>query len=1209
MPDLDPERIEIAEILRHQIAAENRLTALQARAFVRGVQIGWDVPPIRWSKDNSRGQYEDARKLLNAASILDTTEGASSESARLCYKRAAELLEWLARARDELSTSVPLELLAAAAYQLGGSPAMASALLAQVEREHTGEILYAYFLRADFDSVIQTVSNFWREHSELTNRDAPRRILLEEEDDKFEWFTTVELVRVLGLLADTIRRGEVDRFELAKRKLAGIEQFASRTCNDEISLLIALLYQVAKAFGESSIYEPLRSLGEMNPERISRLEEFARGQFSRGRGILWTSQREGLARLLTEDSFAICTPTGSGKTLVANLALVKELLLRTEEGAPLALYLVPSRALASEVESKLSSELSNDVIVTGLYGGTDWGVTDYWLDADQPTVLIATVEKADALMRYLGPMLLSRLRLLIVDEAHQIVPENNERTQNDFAEHSSRSLRLEAFVSKLLARTPNLARVALTAVAGGAAPSVARWIEGRDEATPVGSNYRSTRQIVGSFRTTPGRAGEMLLEILDGRPLFVRGRDEFVYINLRTPPMPRLPAAMRNSIYRFNQLDVLWTALHLAAGGRRILISVAQKPEQTMKWYKKALSHASWSNAPPFVMPPDREDQRRFEKARAACIDYCGPNSYEVALLDRGIACNHGQMPQRIRRMMINLIERGICPVTLATSTLTDGINLPFDIIFVPSLMRMSFDPVNEQQVENNMSTAEFRNLAGRAGRPGAGNGLEGITLVPIPTRPSTTAQMTLRRQRQQISNMNACWLTLRQSLLTEEHEQFGIDSPLALLLNSIAERARELLDVENEDFLNWLEEVIPFDISADAGQALRNRMARLADSVDELDGVLLSALEELQRLDNVDDAELEGAEVEGALSAIWHRTFSAVAAAQEAWMEQAFIRRGQAILQDIYPERVVRSRLYQYGFTPYVGTRFETVLPELLTLLSQAEDYGDAEDAVRLELFVQLGTLVANDRGFGFNVRATITDQDLLENWQNVLSWWMRAPGHPEPDPSELRAWQRFVSDNLEFRLGVGLGAVVARAWSDGVDGEQIVPSLDAWRETTRLPWFGFWARELLRWGTLDPFVAFALAEGLAGTRSEGQELREQFDEWLIDRIEEITSDDQIDPQLFLEWRRSRNQAAELEVPTRSVNAALYGTDGGRGHYSVVPVVSNETIHWLDAAGYSLARSVAAESPFQGPLHKDDFQLRAAHEQPLVRRVYSGSG
>ena len=131
---------------------------------------------------------------------------------------------------------------------------------------------------------------------------------------------------------------------------------------------------------------------------------------------------------------------------------------------------------------------------------------------------------------------------------------------------------MEGFVSRLLAQSPDIVRIALTAVAGGAAPPVARWIEGRDDAEAVGTHYRSTRQIVGVLETAPGSAG---------RPLFVRGRDEPVYLRLRTPPMPQLPATMRNSIYRFNELDVLWTALHLTDSERRILISVAQQPEKT----------------------------------------------------------------------------------------------------------------------------------------------------------------------------------------------------------------------------------------------------------------------------------------------------------------------------------------------------------------------------------------------------------------------------------------------------------------------------------------------------------------------------------------------------------------------------------------------------------------------------------------------------
>ena len=204
-------------------------------------------------------------------------------------------------------------------------------------------------------------------------------------------------------------------------------------------------------------------------------------------------------------------------------------------------------------------------------------------------------------------------------------------------------------------------------------------------------------------------------------------------------------------------------------------------------------------------------------------------------------------------------------------------------------------------------------------------------------------------------------------------------------------------------------------------------------------------------------------------------------------------------------------------------------------------------------------------------------------------------------------RVWQRFVSDNLDFRLGVGLGAVVARAWSDGVDGALIVPSLDAWRDTTGLPWFGFWARELLRWGTLEPFVAFALAEGLVGTRNEGMQLKQEFYTWLEEQNPDLDAEDRIDPQLFLEWRRSRAADPTDRIRRRSMNVQLDDTFGERGRYSVIPVVYDNVIHWFDAAGFSLAQSDAENSPFQGLVHRDDFQLRTDRDQPTVRRTFSG--
>ena len=47
------------------------------------------------------------------------------------------------------------------------------------------------------------------------------------------------------------------------------------------------------------------------------------------RSVIWPSQSLGLSRLMEDESFALCTPTGSGKTTVAEVALLQSLFQET----------------------------------------------------------------------------------------------------------------------------------------------------------------------------------------------------------------------------------------------------------------------------------------------------------------------------------------------------------------------------------------------------------------------------------------------------------------------------------------------------------------------------------------------------------------------------------------------------------------------------------------------------------------------------------------------------------------------------------------------------------------------------------------------------------------------------------------------------------------------------------------------------------------
>ncbi|QEW21730.1 ski2-like helicase [Marinibacterium anthonyi] len=1119
-----------------------------------------------------------------------------------------------------------MALLAAGAYQLAGLPAMAASLLRGPQPAGASGRIFAAFLRADFEVVLKEINGFWAAHPELTGREGSAPLLDEieaggepevapdahaepvehlEADDpqanKIGRYLVAESVRAIGLFADAVRKGNRVRVEQSLAKLHSLATLAARLTSDELWLFFTLIEATARGFAANSIHDRVARLADHSPEGRPRMWHFAREQFACGRGVLWPSQIHGLERLIESDSFALCTPTGSGKTLVANLALVKELLLTPAAGeASLALYLVPSRALAGEVERKLTAELGADVIVTGLYGGADWGITDYWLTADRPVVLVATVEKAEALMRYVGHLLIRRLRLLVIDEAHQVVSVGEERAQRELAEHASRAMRLEAMVSRLLVLKPEMARIALTAVAGGAAFPVAQWIENNANAQPIGLGYRSSRQVIGALLCDPQAPPKATLEIVNGQTLYVRERDAPIYLTLRIPPLPLLPAPIRNSLPHYTELYTLWTALHLLQGGRRILISVMQSPERLMRRCAEAFDLDGWNAVPPFVPPADIGDRALFDESRAACLDYCGPASFELRLLDRGIATNHGQMPQRLRRLMTDLIERRICPLTIATATLTEGVNLPFDIIFLTSLVRRGFDAAADAPEVEPVLTAEFRNLAGRAGRPGAAEAIEGMTFVALPVMPSTTAQGRRNTQNRQIGAADALFSDLLRRLQVEEAAEGVVQSPLATLLRSIVTRCRDTLGlVDAPAILAWLDATLPEHVGANLAAGSRDPRDQLADSLDELDGFVLAATEELSLLD---EGQVDGPRAEAFLRDLWRRTFTRFAAAEEAALEALFIQRGRAFVERLYPNADQRSRLYRFGFTPFVGRRFELLAPTIIAELQGAFQYGADDADTRFQLFRRLAMQLRDEAGIGFKVRNTAGDQAVLADWEGVMGWWMLRPGAISPEPGRLRAWQRFVTENLEFRLGVAVGAAVAQLWGQNA-GDLETPTLETWRETTGLPWIGFWFRELLRWGTLDPFVAFALAQGLAATREEADALRPQFDAWLAGSDFPLAPEALIDPQHFLAWQRARVADDRPIVEAVSSSAAeLTSVNGRRATYDVRPIIGNGGIDWLDPAGYAVARSPFSLELMTERPERHDFKVECTLGTRVIR-------
>lgn len=115
------------------------------------------------------------------------------------------------------------------------------------------------------------------------------------------------------------------------------------------------------------------------------------------------------AGLFDNKSLVVCTPTASGKTLIAEMAAGKQIL----EGNGKAVYIVPLVALANEKYKEFKRKYK-DIFKVALSVGELDSSDPYLMDYD---LIICTAEKLDSLIRHQAPWL-KFVSVLIADEIH-----------------------------------------------------------------------------------------------------------------------------------------------------------------------------------------------------------------------------------------------------------------------------------------------------------------------------------------------------------------------------------------------------------------------------------------------------------------------------------------------------------------------------------------------------------------------------------------------------------------------------------------------------------------------------------------------------------------------------------------------------------------------------------------------------------------------
>jgi ATP-dependent DNA helicase len=158
------------------------------------------------------------------------------------------------------------------------------------------------------------------------------------------------------------------------------------------------------------------------------------------------------AGLFDSKNLLVCTPTASGKTLIGELAITKNL------SYGMAIYIVPLKALASEKYKEFKTKYEGLYNVALSIGNLD--SSDPYLE--KYDIIICTAEKLDSLIRHHCPWL-SSVKTVIVDEVHLL---------NDI----SRGPTLEILITILKQMLPSMQLIALSATIGNP-ESLAKWLE------------------------------------------------------------------------------------------------------------------------------------------------------------------------------------------------------------------------------------------------------------------------------------------------------------------------------------------------------------------------------------------------------------------------------------------------------------------------------------------------------------------------------------------------------------------------------------------------------------------------------------------------------------------------------------------------------------------------------------------------------------
>lgn len=412
----------------------------------------------------------------------------------------------------------------------------------------------------------------------------------------------------------------------------------------------------------------------------------------------WPAQRLlGEAEVFRGRSAVVQLPTSAGKTKSAELIIRSSFL---SGRASVAVIIAPFRSLCREISTSLSFAFANeDVLVNQLNDVPQIDDFDVELfsqlfeqDEDSSTtltIIVATPEKLVYLLRH-KPELSETISLVIYDEGHQF-------------DTGSRGVTYELLLTSLKRELKGDTQHVLISAVLSNAESIGDWLYAGDGNVVNGAECLSTERSIAFASWTRGRGQFHYVD-----PFNINAEEFFVPRVMESLEIPRKGNETVQRLFPpkdDKSLIAAYLGLKLSESGP-VAVFCGQKSSvlKICREIVKPLDRIEQLEAPIVY-----SNQDEIKKIGWLSELHLGSNSVVTKAIKRGVLPHSASIPNGLRISVEHAMENGLGRCVICTSTLAQGVNLPIKYLVVSGVF----------QGEKLISTRDFHNLLGRAGRAG----------------------------------------------------------------------------------------------------------------------------------------------------------------------------------------------------------------------------------------------------------------------------------------------------------------------------------------------------------------------------------------------------------------------------------------------------------------------------------------------------------